>query len=159
MSFGIGPRGVIAAISVALLATGCAPIREHQGYVIDDSLATAIQPGVDNRESVQGTLGRPTFVGQFDDRDWYYVSRFTKQLAFNRPRPTDNDVIHVRFDANGNVERVTRTGMELVENIRPSGETTPTLGRDSNIFREIFGNIGAAGQGRQQRGDTADNPR
>ena len=159
MSLGIGPRGAIAAISVALLATGCAPIREHQGYVIDATLDSAIQPGVDNRESVQGTLGRPTFVGQFDDRDWYYVSRFTKQLAFNRPRPTDNDVIHVRFDANGNVERVTRTGMELVENIRPSGETTPTLGRDSNIFREIFGNIGAAGQGRQPRGNTPDNPR
>jgi outer membrane protein assembly factor BamE (lipoprotein component of BamABCDE complex) len=158
MSLGIGPRGALAAISVALLAAGCAPIREHQGYVLDQSLSAAVQPGVDNRESVLGTLGRPTFVGQFDDRDWYYVSRNTRQLAFNRPRPTENIVLHVRFDPTGNVERVERTGMELVENIRPSGDRTPTLGRESNLFEEIFGNIGAVGRQGRQGADTADNP-
>jgi outer membrane protein assembly factor BamE (lipoprotein component of BamABCDE complex) len=49
-------------------------------------VVAAVQPGIDNRESVQGTLGRPTFTGQFDQRDWYYVSRETKQLAFASPR-------------------------------------------------------------------------
>ena len=70
-----------------MLAAGCTRIRDHQGHLIDDSLVAAIQPGVDNRDSVAGTLGRPTFVGQFDQRDWYYVSRNTRQLAFNMPRP------------------------------------------------------------------------
>ena len=158
MSLPIGPRFFLAvAVGAATLAAGCTPIRMHQGYVLDETLVTAIQPGVDNRDSVAGTLGRPTFVGQFDDRDWYYVSRDTRQLAFNSPRPTDQTVLHVRFDEAGNVERVERTGMELVENITPARQETPTLGSERSLFQELFGNIGAVGAS-GQRGQTADNP-
>jgi outer membrane protein assembly factor BamE (lipoprotein component of BamABCDE complex) len=145
-----------AAIGAAVLSAGCTRIRDHQGYVLDQQLAQAIQPGIDNRESVERTLGRPTFTGQFDQRDWYYVSRQTRQLAFQHPRPHDSQVLHVRFDEAGNVERVERTGMELVANIDPSNEETPTLGRSRSFFEEIFGNIGATAPG--QRGQTQDNP-
>ncbi len=158
MMFRSGSRAVLcAALGGAFLAVGCAPIRDHQGYMLDEPLITAIQPGIDNRDSVAGTLGRPTFTGQFDQRDWYYVSRNTRQLAFNMPRPSSQTVLHVRFDANGNVERVNRTGLELVANIEPSSDATPTLGRNRSIFEEIFGNIGAVGQS-GTRGQTADNP-
>ena len=154
-----GRRLVIAAaIGASIAAAGCTPIRDHQGHLIDNGLAQAIQPGVDNRDSVAGTLGRPTFVGQFNDREWYYVSRLTRQLAFNMPRPSDTTVLRVRFDEAGNVTEVTRTGMELVaNNIRPYGEETPTLGRQRSFFQELFGNIGAVG-GRQATAGTADNP-
>ena len=54
-----------------LLVSGCAGVRDHRGYVMDKTLAAAIQPGVDNRDSVMKTLGRPTFSGQFADSDWY----------------------------------------------------------------------------------------
>ena len=157
MSLSIAPRSVAAAALGALLIAGCTRVRDHQGFVIDEPLVAGIQPGVDNRDSVAGTLGRPTFVGQFDQRDWYYVSRNTRQLAFNMPRPRTNDVIHIRFDANGNVERVERTGMDLVVNIDPTNEETPTLGRERGLFEELFGNIGALGRGGQQ-GQTQDNP-
>ena len=100
---------------------------------------------------------RPTFVGQFDQRDWYYVSRQTRQLAFAMPSPSEQTVLHVRFDEAGNVERVERTGLELVSRINPSNEETPTLGSKRSLFDELFGNIGAVGQvGRG--GQTADNP-
>ena len=152
-------RAVLAVLAGAgLLASACAPIRTHQGYVLDETLVTAIQPGVDNRDSVQGTLGRPTFVGQFDQRDWYYVSRNTRQLAFNMPRPADQTVLHVRFDDAGNVVSVERTGLELVADIRPSSEETPTLGSERSLFEELFGNIGAVGQGGAQRGNNPTDP-
>ena len=158
MSLPIGPRAALAAIvGAALLAAGCSPIREHQGYIVDPSLVSTIQPGVDNRRSVTGTLGRPTFVGQFDQRDWYYVSRSTRQLAFNLPRPTENNVLHIRFDDAGNVVQVEQTGMDLVVNIDPINDKTPTLGRETNLFEELFGNIGAVGQA-GQAGETSDNP-
>ena len=158
MSLPIGSRAVLAAlVGGAILAAGCTPIRTHQGYVLDETLVAAIQPGVDNRDSVVGTLGRPTFVSQFSDRDWYYVSRDTRQLAFNSPRPTGQTVLHVRFDEAGNVQSVDRTGIELVENIRPSSDKTPTLGSERSLFQELFGNIGAVGAS-GQRSQTADNP-
>ena len=157
MSLPTGSRALLAGAFGALLLAGCAgPIRSHQGYFFEEPLATQIQPGVDNRDSVTNTLGRPTFVGQFDQNDWYYVSRDTRQLAFNNPRPTDETVLHVHFDQAGNVDRVERTGLELAANIEPSHDKTPTLGRRRSLFEEIFGNIGALGQG--QHGSTADNP-
>lgn len=156
MSFKIARAG-IAVIACGLVLAGCTRIRDHQGYIVDETLVTAIQPGVDNRESVAGTLGRPTFVGQFDQRDWYYVSRDTRQLAFNMPRPSEQTVLHIRFDEAGNVASVERTGLELVANIDPSNEKTPTLGRERSLFDELFGNIGAVG-GRSTGGQTPDNP-
>lgn len=150
-------RAALAALGGVLLAAGCAPIRDHQGYVVDETLVAAIQPGVDNRDSVAGALGRPTFVGQFDQRDWYYVSRSTKQRPFTNPNPSEQTVLRIRFDQAGNVEQVQRTGIELVANIDPSNQETPTLGSNLSLFEELFGNIGALGQG-GQRGQTQDNP-
>jgi len=157
MSLGFKPRLVLAAtLGAAFLTAGCTSIRDHQGYVADPQLIAAIQPGVDNRESVERSLGRPTFTGQFNENDWYYLQRQTRQLAFQHPSPHDQTVLRVRFDEQGNVIAVDRTGMELVANINPSNQETPTLGRNRSFFEEIFGNIGAAAPG--QRGQTQDNP-
>ena len=158
MSLPFAPRAALAAAAGAALLAGCGAIRDHQGYVVDETLVAAIQPGVDNRESVAGTLGRPTFVGQFDQRDWYYVSRQTRQLAFNMPRPQTQTVLHVRFDEAGNVQSVNRTGLELVANIDPVEARTPTLGRERSLLEELFGNIGAVGTRGQPGGQTPDNP-
>ena len=69
-----------ALTGAALLAQGCTQLRGHQGYVGDQTLLTSVQPGVDNKDSVQASLGRPTFTGQFGDSDWYYFARDTKHL-------------------------------------------------------------------------------
>ena len=150
-------RALFLIATAAALTGGCTSIRSHQGYVIDPVLIAAVQPGVDNRESVQGTLGRPTFTSQFGQRDWYYVSRETKQLAFNRPTPDQQTVLHIRFDESGTVQEVNRTGLELARAVNPSGDQTPTLGSRRSFFEEIFGNIGAVGQ-RTRSGQTPDNP-
>ncbi|HVH48978.1 MAG TPA: outer membrane protein assembly factor BamE [Sphingomicrobium sp.] len=138
-------RGATALIGVALLSA-CAGTREHRGQVIDKELASGIQVGVDNKESVEKTLGRPTFTGQFNQNEWYYVARDTATLAFRLPRVTDQTVLHVTFDQAGNVASVNQTGEELIASIRPSGDKTPTLGRKQSFFEELFGNIGTITQ-------------
>ena len=129
----------------AMTMTGCTQVRGHQGYIADEVLMSAVQAGIDNRQSVEASLGRPTFTGQFDDNTWYYLSRDTRQYGFNNPHPRDQLVMRVQFDADGNVAAVDRTGLELVANISPDGDKTPTLGRDRSFFEELFGNIGAVG--------------
>jgi len=138
-------RLIVAGLALALTASGCAQLKGRQGYVVDPVLTSSVTPGVDNRESVEKTLGRPTFVGQFSDNEYYYVSRETRQLAFARPRPVAQQVLRVRFDPAGNVVAVDKTGLELVSKIHPEGATTPTLGRHRSFFEDIFGNIGAVG--------------
>ena len=138
---------VIGVVLVALAASGCTRIRQNQGYLVDETLLTSIQPGVDNRDSVAKTLGRPTFSGQFDAKEWYYISRITGQYAFAQPKVLSQSILVVSFDAAGNVEKVERRGMEQVAQINPTGEKTPTLGREGGLLEELFGNIGQVGAG------------
>ena len=86
----------MALTGVALLG-GCAGIRDHRGYVFDEQLASGIQVGVDNKDSVARTLGRPTFTGQFTPNDWYYVGRDTSTFAFRRPRVTESTALGAGF--------------------------------------------------------------
>jgi outer membrane protein assembly factor BamE (lipoprotein component of BamABCDE complex) len=140
-------KGNIAAIvAIGLALSACSGIRDHRGFVIDPTLAEGIQVGVDNKESVSKTLGRPTFTGQFDPNDWYYVSRDTAQLAFRDPKVTAQTVLRVQFDQAGNVAAVQKTGKELIARVDPSGDKTPTLGRRRSFFEELFGNIGTISQ-------------
>ncbi len=136
---------IVGGLIATTLLSGCTQLRGRQGYVIDPLLADAVTAGVDNRESVEKTLGRPTFVGQFGNGDYYYIARETRQLAFANPRPVAQLVMHVKFDAAGNVVAVERTGLENVVRISPDGDKTPTLGRERSFFEDIFGNIGAVG--------------
>ncbi len=157
------PRAAMVVLAGAVLMTagGCARIRDHKGYVVDSTLIGTVQPGIDNRDSVAKTLGRPSFAGEFDsDRSWYYVSRDTRQLAFSRPKAVAQTILAVRFDAAGNVVAVEKGGMEKVVSISPVAGKTPTLGRERGFFAELFGNIGRVGGagGTSQGGGTTDNP-
>jgi outer membrane protein assembly factor BamE (lipoprotein component of BamABCDE complex) len=146
-----------AMVAGALALGGCTRVVSHQGFVLEDTLVNAIQPGTDTKDSVMNTLGRPTFTGSFDQNDWYYVSRDTKNMAYNMPHPDKQTVLHVRFDANGNVASVDRRGLEQVASIHPSDDKTPTLGRRKSLFDELFGNIGAVGAA-GKGAPTTDNP-
>jgi outer membrane protein assembly factor BamE (lipoprotein component of BamABCDE complex) len=136
---------VIGMLIAATMLGGCTQLRGRQGFVVDPALTDAITPGVDNRESVEKTLGRPTFVGQFGNSEYFYIARETRQLAFANPRPTSQLVLRVQFDQAGNVAAVDRKGLEQVARISPNSDQTPTLGRERSFFEDIFGNIGAVG--------------
>ena len=151
------PLAAMLMLATALGASACTRVPGHQGFIADKPLVDGIQPGIDNRESVQKTLGRPSFIGQFTPNDWYYVSRQTKQLAFALPSPVQQLVLRVHFDAAGNVDSVNSTGVEKIARISPVRETTPTLGRDRSFFEDIFGNIGSVGAVGKSGGST-DNP-
>jgi Small protein A (tmRNA-binding) len=137
-------RIAIGGAMVAALA-GCSSIKDHRGYLVDQALIDSVQPGIDNRASVERTLGRPTFASQFGEKSWYYVSINTRQAAFTRPRPYEETVLKVDFTPDGTVANVQRTGIEKSVRLDPNGKKTPTLGRDRSFFEDLFGNIGSVG--------------
>jgi outer membrane protein assembly factor BamE (lipoprotein component of BamABCDE complex) len=138
---------VMCAAALTLLAGGCTAIKDHRGYLVDTALLDSVMVGIDNRQSVEHTLGRPTFVSQYGRESWYYVSIDTKQAAFRRPRPTAEMVLRVRFDDKGNVSSLDRAGMNQVVRLNPDGTFTPTLGKKRTFFEDLFGNIGTVGTG------------
>jgi outer membrane protein assembly factor BamE (lipoprotein component of BamABCDE complex) len=132
-------------VAAIVAAPACTPLRSHQGYVVDIDLVNSVQPGVDTRETVAQVLGRPTVTGQFSDREWYYLARDSRNLAFNNPKPVNQTTLKVSFDEKGVVTGITRTGLEQVASINPSNKATPTLGRKRGFFQDLFGNIGSVG--------------
>jgi outer membrane protein assembly factor BamE (lipoprotein component of BamABCDE complex) len=141
------PFALILLTTAALAASACTSVKQNQGYLIDETLLSSIQPGVDNRDSVAKTLGRPTFAAQFDAGEWYYVTRNTGQLAFATPKVLNQTILIVSFDADGNVTKVERRGADQIASIKPEKDKTETLGRETGFLEELFGNIGQVGAG------------
>ncbi|WP_421854259.1 outer membrane protein assembly factor BamE [Novosphingobium sp.] len=157
-----GLRAVSALGALALMASGCASIKDHRGYLIDPALTGSVQPGIDNRTSVERALGQPTFKSEFGKQIWYYVSIDTRQRPFKRPQAKAQSVLMVSFDEKGNVASVERRGMEKVVTLNPDPHQTPTLGRTRSFFEDLFGNIGSVGaipgQAGQGGGPTGSGP-
>lgn len=154
-------RSRILLGATAVLALGaCSSIKDHRGYIVDQSLVDSVQPGIDNAQSVERTLGRPTFVSEFGRKDWYYVAINARQKPFGRPQTKDQLVLKVSFDDKGNVAAITRSGIEKVVRLEPDGDKTPTLGRERGFLEDLFGNIGTvgAGGGGGQGGDNTGGP-
>jgi len=139
--------GSILLAGAAALLPACTAITESRGYIVDPLLTDAVQPRIDNQQSVESTLGRPTFTSQFGTPTWYYVSSITGQRPFNRPRIRTHSVLAVQFDAQGRVAKVDRSGIEKVTFLDPNGNKTPTLGRERGFLEDLFGNIGSVGSG------------
>lgn len=137
--------GVALVFAAGASTGGCSSIRENRGYIVDDALLSAVQPGIDNRQSVQATLGRPTFTSQFGEPVWYYVSSVTGRAPFSRPRTIGHQVLAVRFDQAGNVIAADRSGIDQVVRLSPDGASTPTVGRERGFLEDLFGNIGQVG--------------
>ncbi len=137
--------GAGALLAVALATSGCASIREQRGFIVDQTLTSSVQPGIDNQQSVRATLGHPSFESQFGAPTWYYVSSQTGRRPFLRPQIVDHQVLAVRFDSAGNVAGVERSGLDKVVFLSPDGDETPTLGRERSFLEDLFGNIGAVG--------------
>lgn len=140
--------------AIALGGSGCVPLKSHQGYVIDADLVNSVQAGTDTRQSVLAVLGKPSFTGEFNQGDWYYVSREARNFAYNNPHVRSQVTLRISFDERGVVTAVRRSGVEQVAQVSPSGKITPTLGKKRSFFDELFGNIGSVGAvGGGQRGN------
>lgn len=138
-------KRIVAILALTVLAAGCTSIKSHRGYIIDQTLMAAVQPGIDNQKSVEDTLGRPTFTSEFGQKTWYYVSSTTQRRPFGSARIAGHNVLAVQFDSGGNVVAVDRSGMEQVAQIDPDGDKTATLGRERGFLEDLFGNIGQVG--------------
>jgi outer membrane protein assembly factor BamE (lipoprotein component of BamABCDE complex) len=153
-------RAGSAALAIVAVATlsGCTRVLDHKGYVVDNSLIDTVAPGIDNRDSVNKTLGGPSFASEWDGGgNWYYLARDTRSLAFSTPHPVAQMLLTIRFDRNGNVASVQKTGMETIRDVRLYGKKTAVRGSEHSFFQELFGNINPSGAN-ANGGGTADNP-
>ena len=133
-----------AALAMAFAAGlgGCVSTVDQRGNLPDAEKVAEIRPGATTRDEVTKILGTPSSVGVFDSKNWYYISRKTKRVAFFDPDVLDQQVFVVNFDDKGVVRGVDRKDLNDAREIEPAPGATPAPGRELTFVEQILGNVG-----------------
>jgi outer membrane protein assembly factor BamE (lipoprotein component of BamABCDE complex) len=130
------------ALTFAIILAACQPTVEMHGHRLDEETVNSIRPGATSRGDVAAMLGTPSTRASFDDRTWYYVGRRVEEQSFFDRDLEAQDVVRVRFDERGIVERVERYALADAREVDPVADETPTGGNDLNVIEQFIGNIG-----------------
>ena len=132
----------IAAAVAASALGACTVSVDQRGHLPDPDKLSEIHPGTTTRDDVAKILGTPSSTGVFDSKDWFYISRKTKQMAFFDPDVLDQQVYVVRFDDKGVVRAVDHKDLKDGREIEPAPGATPAPGRELTFLEQILGNLG-----------------
>jgi len=138
------------SVAIALAATGlggCIATVDQRGNLPEPDKFAQIRPGTTTREQVVKILGTPSSTGVFNDKNWYYISRRTKQVAFFDPDVLDQQVYIVNFDATGVVRGIDHKDLKDGRDIDPAPGATPAPGRELTFLEQVLGNIGRFNKG------------
>jgi outer membrane protein assembly factor BamE (lipoprotein component of BamABCDE complex) len=135
------PYSIALALAASVLA-GCTVSVDQRGHLPDADKLSEIHPGTTTRDDVAKILGTPSSTGVFDSKDWFYISRKTKQVAFFDPDVLDQQVYVVRFDDKGVVRLVDHKDLKDGREIEPAPGATPAPGRELTFLEQILGNLG-----------------
>ena len=134
-------RALLGLTIVGALASACAPTVRVHGYVPSEADIATVRPGVDNYESVEKALGRPSSSGLLQDRSLYYVESIVENYTYHAPRVVDRTVLAVNFNENGVVSGLTKYGLEDGRIVNLTARTTETGGRSMGVLEQLFGNV------------------
>jgi len=136
-----GPLAGFAAILALALLGACNPIVDNLGNRTLKENVEQIQIGRSNKIDVFRLLGSPSNIAAFDENTWYYISARQVQLAFLRPRTTDQHVLLIRFDSGGIVREMKELGMEDAQATTYVDRVTPTRGGEPGMLRSLYDTI------------------
>ncbi|MEM6596473.1 MAG: outer membrane protein assembly factor BamE [Pseudomonadota bacterium] len=134
-------RLVVLVASCAMLAACAATFRNH-GYMPPEEDLAAIVVGVDTRDSVEGTIGKPGVSGIADASGWYYVRSRIRNYAWQAPEEIDREVLAISFSPTGTVTNIERFGLEEGRVVRLSRRVTDSNTQGIGFLRQAFGNLG-----------------
>lgn len=124
------------------IVAACAPVYNNHGYVPSDEELALLEVGVDTRETVAATIGRPSAAGLLNDLGWYYVQSRWKVSGVRPPKEEDRQVVAISFTEDGVVENIERFGLEKGKIVPISRRVTQTNIKGIGLLRQLFGNIG-----------------
>lgn len=138
-----------AALGFVILAVAaCSATFEDHGYVPTDSDLDEIIVGVDSRESVAQTVGRPTSTGVLATGGWYYTQSRWRNFAYKAPKVIDRQVVAISFTDDGIVENIERFTLADGRVVPLSRRVTDSNIKGISFIGQLLGNLGnfSAGQ-------------
>lgn len=141
-----GLRLILGVLALTALAACAATFRNH-GYIPPDEDLANIVVGVDTRDSVAASVGRPGVSGIIDASGWYYVRSRFRTFATRAPEEIDRQVLAISFDGAGVVSNIELFGLERGQVVRLSRRVTSSNTQGIGFLRQAFGNIGRVSAG------------
>ncbi len=138
---GYGLRSIAGLLCLALLA-GCASTYRNHGYIPPNEELTNLVVGVDTRDTVASSVGRPGVTGILDASGWYYVRSRFRSFAYRAPTEIDRQVLAISFDQRGVVSNIELFGLEKGRVVRLSRRVTTSNTQGVGFLRQAFGNLG-----------------
>ena len=138
-----------ARLAAALLAgmalltlVACATLYRNHGFVPTEAELAVLEVGVDTRETVATTIGRPSAQGLLNDVGWYYIQSRFKLVGGRAPQEVDRQVVAITFTEAGVVANIERFGLEAGQIVQLSRRVTAPNVKSASVLRQLFGNIG-----------------
>ncbi len=120
----------------------CAATFTDHGYTPSESELENVLVGVDNRESVRESIGRPSSTGLLKEGGWYYVSSRVRHYTYNEPEVIDRQMVAITFNKRGIVENIERFTLEDGQVVALSRRVTETGIKGIGFIRQMLGNLG-----------------
>ncbi|WP_375552684.1 outer membrane protein assembly factor BamE [Rhodophyticola porphyridii] len=130
------------ALLVITVAAACSATFNNHGYVPPEEELAAILPGVDTRESVESSVGRPAASGVIRDEAWFYADYRVRNFAYRAPEIIERNIVAISFDDAGVVQNIERFGLEDGQVVPLSRRVTETSVQEITLLRQILQNFG-----------------
>ncbi|SFJ56143.1 outer membrane protein assembly factor BamE [Jannaschia pohangensis] len=134
-------KGLAILLVVTGLAACSATFRNH-GYVPDDADLEALIIGVDTRDTVETTVGRPATSGVEREDAWYYVQSQVRNYAWRAPQTLERELVAISFAPDGTIENIEKFGLERGRVVTLSRRVTKTSIREFGLIQQIIRNFG-----------------
>ena len=122
--------------------TACTTIYRNHGYTPSEDELASLVVGVDTRDSVIDTVGRPSAGGVLNETGLFYVSSKYRHYAYQEPRAIERMLVAVTFDSVGVVENIERFTLEDGQVVPLSRRVTETNIKGISFIRQLLGNFG-----------------
>lgn len=142
---GMKRGALLVALFVGL--TACSPTFRNHGYIpLEEDLQNLVV-GIDTRDTVASSVGRPGVSGILDESGWYYVRSRYRDYAYRVPEEIDRQVLAISFDEQGVVSNIEQFGLERGRVVRLSRRVTTENTQGVGFLRQAFGNLGRINPG------------
>ncbi len=127
---------------LVMMLTACSAQFTNHGYVPPAEDLEMIVPGIDNRASVEETIGRPSASGVVSEDTWFYVASRQRFFTYHAPEVVERQIVAISFDDRGTVQNIRELGLEDGQVVRFSRRVTESNIQEVTFLRQLIGSIG-----------------
>ena len=134
---------LFSTLAGILLLSACSTdyFVQTEGNLPSKNDVLALKQGM-SQEEVRKIMGSPSVISSLDHRTWLYMNTTMKRMAFFEPEELERNLVAVRFNQSGKLERVVELTKEDGKDFAVSQSATPVLGSEETFMEKYFGGVG-----------------